>query len=76
MTKEEKEELKEYIKQVIADDINEVFEIRGIVKLALDNLLLTKERYGELARRLDRLEQKLQQTQNGFDHEYHDLSQL
>ena len=60
MTKEEKEELKEYIKQVIADDINEVFEIRGIVKLALDNLLLTKERYGELARRLDRLEQKLQ----------------
>ena len=59
MTKEEKEELKEYIKQVIADDINEVFEIRGIVKLALDNLLLTKERYGELARRLDRLEQKL-----------------
>ena len=59
MTKEEKEELKEYIKQVIADDINEVFEIRGIVKLALDNLLLTKKRYGELARRLDRLEQKL-----------------
>ena len=60
MTKEEKEELKEYIKQVIADDINEVFEIRGIVKLALDNLLLTKERYGELARRLDRIKQKLQ----------------